>query len=164
MAQEVFLQAWISLARYDPQRRFATWLYTIAVRSGVSQLRKVGSARPVEELSERLADSGLDPSEAASRQEQARALWALADEMLGRDQRTVLWLRHAEELEVKEIARVLGRSSVAVRLLLMRARRTLAEHLTRTRTDRATPRRGWNPGLVEAGVARPRTPGAKRHV
>jgi DNA-directed RNA polymerase specialized sigma24 family protein len=40
-----------------------------------------------------------------------------------------LWLRYAEDLSTREIARVLGKSQVMVRVTLFRAREALAAHL-----------------------------------
>lgn len=41
----------------------------------------------------------------------------------------MIWLRYAEDLEPREIARVVGKTSVAVRVALSRARSRLADSL-----------------------------------
>ena len=43
------------------------------------------------------------------------------------DQHTALWLRYAEDMTIGEIARVMGRTQVGVRVALFRARQRLAE-------------------------------------
>jgi DNA-directed RNA polymerase specialized sigma24 family protein len=48
--------------------------------------------------------------------------------MLTEEQHTALWLRYAEELSPREVARVLERSEVSVRVMLFRARQALAPH------------------------------------
>ena len=50
----------------------------------------------------------------------------------------MLWLRYAEELSNKDIARVLGRSQISVRVTLFRAREALGAH---EQVDRARRRR-----------------------
>ena len=59
-------------------------------------------------------------------QEQGRLLWDIADRVLTDTQRTALWLRFAEDLPVREIAAVMGKTRVTVRVTLLRARNALA--------------------------------------
>jgi RNA polymerase sigma-70 factor (ECF subfamily) len=40
-----------------------------------------------------------------------------------------LWLRYAEEMPIKEIAKVMGKSQVCVKVLLYRARTSMAKLL-----------------------------------
>ena len=69
-------------------------------------------------------------------------LWETAERILSESQRTVLWLRYAEELSNRDIARVLGRSQISVRVTLFRAREALAAH---EQLDRAHRRRDTVP-------------------
>lgn len=46
-------------------------------------------------------------------------------------QRQVVWLKYAEDMSVKEIATAMGKSQVCVRVLLYRARVSLAKCLNR---------------------------------
>jgi len=131
VAQEVFLQAWQGIDRHDPRWRFSTWLYTIAARRVASRLRRVELVSQPDGAGE--LEAGVDPADAATKSDEARALWRLADEVLTPDQRHALWLHYAEDLGAGEIARVLGKSPVAVRLLLFRARRALADSVVRRR-------------------------------
>ncbi len=128
LAQETFLRAWHSLQRYDPARRFATWLYTIAKRLAISHHRRERPALGTETLSEPVA-SEPDPEASASAREEGHELWSLAARVLGVEERTALWLRYGEDLTPAEIAPILGRRQVTVRVLLFRAREKLARHL-----------------------------------
>lgn len=127
LAQEAFLRAWRNIDRYDPRWRFRTWLFTIAQRLAVSRFRKVGVPL-VGELPE-LADSQRNPERLACAREERENLWAVARRVLGGEQRAALWLRYGEDLPAKEVARVLGRREVTVRVMLHRARERLAPHL-----------------------------------
>ena len=51
----------------------------------------------------------------------------MADRVLTERQRTALWLRYAEDMETRDIAKVLGTSQVVVRVTLFRARERLAQ-------------------------------------
>ncbi len=67
------------------------------------------------------------PENAAMQQERSRNLWDLARKTLSPDEFGVLWLRYAEDLTDAEIAKVVGKSHGAVRVLQHRARRALAD-------------------------------------
>ena len=40
LAQETFLKAWKALARFDPGRRFSSWIFKIAHNSALDELRR----------------------------------------------------------------------------------------------------------------------------
>lgn len=134
LAQDTFVRAWQRIEQYDPRWQFSTWLFTIGHRLAIARRRTpLTNGRP-----DLAAGAGGDPAEAASRREQAHLLWDLADRVLNDRQRTVLWLRYAEDLSNRDIARVLGTSSVVVRVTLFRARERLAGCLERTSMMRAS--------------------------
>src|SRR4030066_1738197 len=39
LVQETFLKAYRNIGRYDPQRKFSTWLFTVAIRLSISRHR-----------------------------------------------------------------------------------------------------------------------------
>jgi RNA polymerase sigma-70 factor (ECF subfamily) len=45
LAQEIATQAWRSFRTYDPQRRFSTWLYRLALNVAISWMRTEGPRR-----------------------------------------------------------------------------------------------------------------------
>jgi RNA polymerase sigma-70 factor (ECF subfamily) len=127
LAQETFVRAWERIGNYDRRWRFSTWLFTIASRLAVSHYRKQSAAAPRAEFA---ADTGAGDGdrdvEADCRL--GRRLWALAAS-LGADQHEALWLRYAEDLSIPEIAEVMRKSHVGVRVCLFRARQALAGRL-----------------------------------
>jgi RNA polymerase sigma-70 factor (ECF subfamily) len=128
LTQEAFLRAWQKIESYDPRWRFSTWLFTLAKRMAVSRAR---ARRPEATGTDALAHAAVDqdPADHAAGAEERENLWALAERVLGVEQRSALWLRYVEELPMDEIARVLNRPRVSVRVLLFRARSRLARHL-----------------------------------
>jgi RNA polymerase sigma-70 factor, ECF subfamily len=128
LAQEAFLKAWRNIERYDSRWRFSTWLYTLAKRLAISRRRK---ARPEREAADSLEAIAVDedPARIAGAREEVANLWELAARFLNREQRSALWLRYAEERGIDEIARILGRRRVTVRVILFRAREKLLGHL-----------------------------------
>ncbi len=140
LTQESFVRAWRRLATYRDQWRFSTWLYAVARSAAADR------ARERRELSQSgHADPSFDPDPAAElvAREESQNLWALAREVLSEDQRSALWLFYGEERPAAEIGRVLGKSAIAVRVMLFRARGILAQHLERKdpRAGAATPPR-----------------------
>jgi RNA polymerase sigma-70 factor, ECF subfamily len=125
VAQETFLRAFDHLDRYDPARPFATWLFAIgknvAANHAIARTRRDAreqDTRPVDG-----AASAADGAAAAS------DLWQRAARTLSPDAYRSLWLRYAQGLTVREIADALGRSSVAVKVMLFRARRRLLQEV-----------------------------------
>lgn len=128
LTQEALLRAWREIGRYDERWAFSTWLFTIGSRLAVSHLRARARARGKEAGLAAVAEAGLTaaPGSAESDREQCGRLWSLAQRRLSEEQRAALWLRCAEDKSIGEIAHILGRSAVGVRVMLFRARATLA--------------------------------------
>ncbi len=125
LAQESFVRAWQRIGQYDPRFQFTTWLFTIANRLAAAHYRKNGR---IERARRRDPAPGRPPDDPARRVADAdltRHLWAVADRELSVHQRTALWLRYAEDLSIREIARITGRTQTAVRVTLFRARASL---------------------------------------
>ena len=111
---------------YDPAYRFSTWLYTSANRLAIDSFRKGAVARD-----RTAAPSGGDiPDPAVGLEAEAgeTGVWAAA-RTLGADRYRALWLRYGEDMTIEEIAAVLGRTRLAVRVLLHRARTSLVGRL-----------------------------------
>lgn len=134
LTQETFIRAWKNIQRYKPRWRFSTWLFTIGSRLASSHLRQSARTR-AGVLFEAEARRTPDPSRALHLSEQRGRLWALAERTLSRDQHTSLWLRYVDGLSIQEIAVILGKSQVGIRVSLFRARETLAKHLAAQETE-----------------------------
>ncbi|NTU51164.1 MAG: sigma-70 family RNA polymerase sigma factor [Candidatus Aminicenantes bacterium] len=122
LVQETFLKLYRNIGSYDPEFRFSTWLYTSAGRLAIDAYRK-GVASKDKLAGESVAELP-DPAADRDRDPRLSGLWAAA-RGLGGDRFRVLWLRYGEDLTIEEIAAVLGRTKLAVRILLHRARTSL---------------------------------------
>ena len=144
VTQETFVSAYLNLGKFDLQRSFATWLFTIARRKCIDRHR---AARPAtEEKIPELPDLN-DPSSVLSEREAEQQLWNTARRALPELQFQALWLKYAEEMSVATIARVLRRTKLHVKVLLFRARTRLARELE--------PQRKRDDHLVEVGRLQP---------
>jgi RNA polymerase sigma-70 factor (ECF subfamily) len=132
LAQDVLLNAWRALARFDERAPFACWLYAITRNRCYSALRPVSMARDEETDPDTMVDGGPDP-EARFEQEQGEA--AMLDMLAGtldRVEQDALYLRCWERLPVEEITRQLEIPGASgARGVLQTARRKLRAALAR---------------------------------
>jgi RNA polymerase sigma-70 factor (ECF subfamily) len=126
LTQQTLLRCWEQLHRYEPTRRFMPWLLTIAFRLAVDQSRR---RRGYEPLPESAVSPTEQPHETLHQQEQHERVWAIAQRVLNEPQWTALWLQYGESMSPREIAKAMGRTTVATRVLLHRARQALRPHL-----------------------------------
>jgi len=124
LTQDTFMRAYENLHRYRDSWRFATWLFTIARRISLNSNRRRRPTADSDALASAESAAAL-PSEIVGEEEDRRRLWERAGTVLNPTQMTALWLYYVEEMPVKEVARVLGRTRVAVKTMLFRARKKL---------------------------------------
>jgi RNA polymerase sigma factor (sigma-70 family) len=123
MTDDVVAEAFArTLERGESVRDGAGYAYRIAFRLAASELRRPTT---VAEVPETAAPSPDDDS---------HALFA-ALRHLSPNQRAAVYLRYQADLPVDEVARMIGTSSAAVRVHLMRGRRKLAELLPEVDDD-----------------------------
>jgi RNA polymerase sigma-70 factor (ECF subfamily) len=126
VAQETFLRAYDHLDRYDPTRPFATWLF--AIGKNVATNHAIASSRRDARDHGRQADGAVADG-AVVDGAAATDVWRRAQAILTPGAYRVLWLRYAQGLTVREIATELDRSSVAIKVMLFRARRRLLQEV-----------------------------------
>lgn len=133
-AQEAFLKAYRSLARFREGAAFSTWLYRIASNHCLDELRRRARARS--DSLEALLEAGGDaaerllpevPSEVSRLEDADLVARALA--CLPADYRIILTLRETQGLDYQELTVALDCSLDAVKTRLKRARRLLEEKL-----------------------------------
>jgi RNA polymerase sigma-70 factor (ECF subfamily) len=134
VAQGVLLKLWQGLGRYDPRRRFDTWLYRITVNAAIDMLRSRGPKGILQPLPPDSSDlpgaEGGSAEEALDLERLQRAFLRLAG-ALAPKQRAAFVLREIEGLETAEVAAVMGVTESTVRNHLMQARRVLRSGLER---------------------------------
>jgi RNA polymerase sigma-70 factor, ECF subfamily len=126
LLQETFLRAFRAFDRYRSDWPVRSWLFTIARRVCIDSGRRT---RITLQVADDVCGTAPDAAEIASVNEERRTLWAAARRLLSEIEQTALWLHYVEEMSVREVAGVIRRSPTATKVLMFRARRTLAEHL-----------------------------------
>jgi len=124
--QNAFVRAYEGLDRYDPERRFFSWIYRIVVNECLNVRR---AQRPGEPLSEDLAaDRSEGPLENVEALERSAKIEA-ALVKLSEDHRLVVVLRHFADLSYSEMSDALGVPEKTVKSRLFEARHRLGELL-----------------------------------
>jgi len=124
IAQIVFLKVAERLDDYDPQYRFFSWIYRIALNESLNLLRHNAREEPL--------DEALDPPDA----ERAGPEWQAYEAQLSRrvqralmsmkpDDRAVLTLRHFSECSYEEMGEILDLQEKKVKSRLFEARQRL---------------------------------------
>lgn len=132
VTQEALLRAWRSIKTYREGEPVAPWVLTIARREIINVVRRrQKAARDKERETPR--------SEPKGEAREETGVWSMAREALSPEAYEAVLLRYREDLDPGQIARVMGKSRVGVRVLLHRARKTLSEIVTaRANEDGAT--------------------------
>ncbi|MDO8622108.1 MAG: RNA polymerase sigma factor [bacterium] len=124
LTQEVFLKAFQAFASFDCQRSFAPWIFRIAHNHLVNHYRGQRPTISLEEAPELPAPNRIDVEH---RMEWERALRHL--DTLPSDERDLLLLRYVDQLTHDEIADVVGKRTIAVRVAVHRATKRLRSAL-----------------------------------
>jgi RNA polymerase sigma-70 factor (ECF subfamily) len=124
--QDTLINAYRYLGSYNPQWRFSTWLYRIAIRNA-GRLRRDDHT----ELGEP-PDHGADPLAHCLAASERENLWRSAKRILSDEVFAAMWLRYVEDMSVRDISNVLERSSSWTKVNLLRGRRALEAEMNST--------------------------------
>jgi RNA polymerase sigma-70 factor (ECF subfamily) len=133
ITQNAFLAAWQGLPSFRGEARFATWLYRIAYNCALKQLewrkreRSMQAAMEAEQILEEVnkENQAEDILELRARQAVVREQM----EKLPARYRSVLILRHFQEMTYEEMADILTMPIGTIKTHLFRARHLLEERL-----------------------------------
>jgi len=117
IAQEVFIKVWRNLKKFDQNRSFKTWIFSIAKNTSIDTFKKK-KAIPFSKFEdeegrnvfvETLVDAAPLPNELFARADMARILTSAMEKLLPK-YRMVLFLRYNDHFTFREIAESLGES------------------------------------------------------
>jgi RNA polymerase sigma factor (sigma-70 family) len=128
LVQEIAVQLWRAWPQYDPQRKFTTWMYRIALNVAISFVRKEGQRRRnTVQLEEDLHDTadmrhgGLEDDGAMQR------LLDFINRQLPLDR--ALLLLYLEEKSQREIAEILGITETNVSTKISRLKKRIRSEM-----------------------------------
>jgi RNA polymerase sigma-70 factor, ECF subfamily len=126
VAQEVFIQAFVKIKEFAPNRSFKTWLFAIAYNRGIDLLRKKRSFR---RFWEHATSAAAPRPSGPGRPLDESLFWQPVLRRMTPQERSVLALKYNEDCSSGEIAAALGCSESTVRVHLLNARRKLKKEL-----------------------------------
>jgi RNA polymerase sigma-70 factor, ECF subfamily len=126
IAQTVFMKAYQNLASFDPQYKFYSWIYRMAINESLNSQRvRDRGMGPVDEL---IPDESAGPSELLG-DEQTREQVLEAVDKLKPEHRAVIVLRYFVDRNYEDMAEILGIDAKTVKSRLYEARQLLKEQL-----------------------------------
>jgi RNA polymerase sigma-70 factor, ECF subfamily len=129
LVQETFVRVYTNLQRYQSRWRFVTWLFTIARRLSINHHQRFRIDADSSVIQS--AQSPMPgPAQLAAERDNRQHLWSVAARVLSEEEMTAIWLYYVEDVPPREIGAVLGRSWLAVRSIMYRARRKLSPWLS----------------------------------
>ncbi|MFT5322572.1 MAG: RNA polymerase sigma-70 factor (ECF subfamily) [Planctomycetaceae bacterium] len=128
LAQEILLQAWRSLPKFEGKASAATWFYRVALHTAMNWQRKDRPRRsrqkPFLEV-QSLPTEASDSAEQVQQRETVEQLYKAIHQLRKTD--AALVLLYLDELSYREMAEVLGISESNVGVKLNRAKKALSE-------------------------------------
>ena len=127
LAQEILLQAWRSLPKFEGKASAATWFYRVALHTAMNWHRKDkprrSRQRPLLEV-QTLTTDGADSAEQVQHRDTVEELYQAIHQLPKAD--AALVLLYLDELSYREMAEVLGISESNVGVKLNRAKKALS--------------------------------------
>ena len=125
VTQAVFLRAFERLDQYNPEYKFFSWIYRIAINESINQRNRTRNLQPLED--EQLAAPG-SPEDAVDAEALSGIIQAGLME-LQEDYRVVVVLRHFSDMSYKDISAVLRIPEKTVKSRLYSARQLMKVQL-----------------------------------
>lgn len=151
LMQETFLRAFRDLRKFE-MRAYSYYSYLLAIAHNVlvNHYRKPKSI-PLESV----GDVPVEIVGDIERKRDSELLWR-AIQQLPMSEKDALYLKYRSDMPVKDIARIMGRSENAVKLLLSRARKRLSRHAVASASGFADRKRSHTrPRYAEGRAAAP---------
>jgi len=134
IAQDCFIKAYRSLAAFEGQSKFSTWLYSIVYTTAMTFLRKkrVDTDSIDDENTYIQVESQSSAFDVNNAENKSRSFYL--NQAIGQllpDDATIITLFYQGEQSLEEIGRALGMETNTVKVKLFRARQRLKEKLER---------------------------------
>lgn len=126
LASQCFLKVWEQITNGQPIKSFQAWLYQIARNLVVDYYRnrEKEELRLIYQLEEAGIEDKFDPDENLDREQLEKLLFFLKSEI-----REIVVLRFIEGLSIKEISKIVDKSSANIRVIIHRALKELQEKI-----------------------------------
>ncbi|MDR1383015.1 MAG: sigma-70 family RNA polymerase sigma factor [Planctomycetaceae bacterium] len=126
IAQQTLIRAFEMIEQLKFGEKIGAWLYRIAYRLLVDDSRRKRKLSAV--ISDSIAVSN-PAADALIAEEEKASIWKIARQTLTQDEFIAIELRYVEDFNIAEIAKIMSRTQISVRVILYRARNRLLPHL-----------------------------------
>jgi RNA polymerase sigma-70 factor, ECF subfamily len=130
LVQETFIRVWANLAGFRTDKKFSTWIYTIATNLCLDRLKSSKCNLKNCDCSETLINiASSDNAEQPLIKSELGAIISTLTNELTPKQKIVFTLRCLEELEIEEIIQITGMTAGKIKSNLFLARHTIQQKL-----------------------------------
>jgi RNA polymerase sigma-70 factor (ECF subfamily) len=125
VTQATFLKAFEHLDGYDPQYKFFSWIYRIAINESINQFKRIRKQEPLDESE---PGDGPGPDDTLETGDLSREIQA-GLMALNQEYRTVIVLRHFSDFSYRQISEILQVPEKTVKSRLYSARQLMKDQL-----------------------------------
>lgn len=121
--QEIFTKIFLNLSRFGEKSKFSTWVYSITYNYCIDYIRKMKKKDLFSDEMEKVADvvdEGPEVDEELLQLEVGQLREVLDNIPIG--DKTILLMKYQDELSIREIAGMLGKTESAVKMQIKRAK------------------------------------------
>ena len=122
VTQQSLIRAYQKIHLFNNQQAFAPWLFTIARRVAINVRKRISK-----EMKPLFSDETLSDVAEENENSLIKPLWTLASKVLNANSYQVMRLHYAEELSIREIAKIMNRSETGIKVILFRSRQKLSK-------------------------------------
>jgi len=130
--QEIFIKVLLNLARFTEQSSFSTWVYSITYNYCIDLIRKKKKMplQFTEDVSRVSTEKEVDIPDSVLLEMKQERLEKVLD-LLPEGDRAILMMKYIDDMSIKEIGDLLGKTESAIKMQIMRAKhRSQALHDT----------------------------------
>lgn len=128
-SQDIFVEIYKSLPRFDLSKGFLPWLYSVALNTLKKKYRKIKGHTLVIKKAQEQKREDIEKNEIHNRAQEDRMVVKEAVHKLPEKLREIIILYYYENLKVSEISEITGLSDENIKSRLFRARKKLKEDL-----------------------------------
>ena len=121
--QEIIVQLWKAVPKFQEQSRFSTWLYRVALNTAISDFRKKRRALPV--IQTEVASLEIESELIDDKDERLKTLYAAISQLQEIDKAVVML--YLEDKSYDEMEDIVGISASTLRVRMNRIKEKLRE-------------------------------------
>ena len=121
VTQQTLLRAYHKIHLFNNKHTFAPWLFTIARRVAINVGKKESKRKETYLTDETLSDVAEENGNNL-----IQPLWKLALEILNEKSYQAMRLHYAEDISIREIAKIMGKTETGIKVILFRSRQRLS--------------------------------------